>query len=199
MTGSATESTGREARKRVTARRIRDCALVLSDERGFDGWTMDELAEACGVSRRTLFNYFPGKVDAVLGTGPEPREDVLAVFHQGGPHGRLIDDLLALAEAALAQESFEADTVALRRRVLGTTPRLLAVAHERFELLMQDLVDHILRREGRDFGLDRARLLARLFVTVFDASLHQLLEQPDGPPIAELFAANVRQARDLLA
>src|SRR5262245_7061502 len=60
-----------EDRKSSTARRITVCAQRLTDERGFDGFTMDDLAEAAGLSRRTLFNYFPSKADAVLGAGPE--------------------------------------------------------------------------------------------------------------------------------
>ena len=54
-------------RKLVTSERITLCAQVLADEHGLDGFTMDELATAADVSRRTLFNHFPGKVDAVLG------------------------------------------------------------------------------------------------------------------------------------
>lgn len=36
-----------------------DCRLVV--ERGYDGFTMDDLAGAVGVSRRTLFNHDPDK------------------------------------------------------------------------------------------------------------------------------------------
>ena len=39
-------------------------------EHGLDGFTMEQLAERVGVSRRTLFYYFPAKDDAVLG-GPQ--------------------------------------------------------------------------------------------------------------------------------
>ena len=63
----------RELKKVETTRRITLCAQRLTDERGLDGFTMDDLAEAAEVSRRTLFNYFPGKVDAVLGAAPSSR------------------------------------------------------------------------------------------------------------------------------
>ena len=33
---------------------------------GFDASTMDQVAESAGVSRRTLFRYFPSKVDLVF-------------------------------------------------------------------------------------------------------------------------------------
>ena len=55
------------SRHEETAHHISACSQLLADERGFDGFTMEDLADAAGVSRRTLFNYFPGKADAVLG------------------------------------------------------------------------------------------------------------------------------------
>lgn len=199
MAVSATETGRREARKRDTELRIHRCALLLTDERGLDGWTMDDLAEAADVSRRTLFNYFPGKVDAVLGGTPQLPEPALATFEAGGPTGLLVDDLGALAAAILEEKHFDPELVALGRRTLHQQPRLLVVAHERFELVMQELVDHILRREGRGFGEARARLLVRLLVAVFDDALHRLPDAPSGRRVAELFDDNVRLARELLA
>ena len=199
VTTSATDVGRREVRKRETEHRIHRCALVLTDERGLDGWTLEDLAEAADVSRRTLFNYFPGKVDAVLGATPELPVDALAAFVAGGPTGRLVDDLTALAEAILAEKDFDPELVGFGRRVLTGTPRLLAIAHERFEQVMAELVDHLLRREGRAFGEDRARLLIRLLVAAFDDALDRVAESPDGGSVAELFEHNVRLARELLA
>ena len=64
----------REQKRWETSRRITLCAQRLTDAHGIDGFTMDELADAAEVSRRTLFNYFPSKTDAVLGEAPgDPR------------------------------------------------------------------------------------------------------------------------------
>lgn len=41
-------------------------ATQLFLSQGFDASTMDQVAEAAGVSRRTLFRYFPSKVDLVF-------------------------------------------------------------------------------------------------------------------------------------
>lgn len=196
---SATELGRREARRRETELRIHRCALRLTDDHGLDGWTMDELAAASDVSRRTVFNYFPGKVDAVLGTTLKLPAEALATFHAGGPTGRLVDDLGALAEAILTDKDFDPETMALGRRILHRTPRLLVIAHERFEQIMRDLVEHILRREGPELGAARARLLLRLLVAVFDDALNQLFGDPSGRSVAEVFHQNVQMARDLLA
>src|SRR3954466_1769583 len=48
--------------KRATSREaIVDAAERLFVQGGFGGVSMDDLAEAAGVARRTLYNQFPGK------------------------------------------------------------------------------------------------------------------------------------------
>ncbi|MCO1337830.1 hypothetical protein BJH93_02835 [Kocuria polaris] len=67
MSNSATSGGARERRKEATAAALIDHARRLTAERGLAGFTVEELAEAAGVSRRTFFNYFQTKEDAVLG------------------------------------------------------------------------------------------------------------------------------------
>ena len=122
----------RASHRRQTARRINTCAQLLTEERGLDGFSMDDLADAAGVSRRTLFNYFPGKDAAVLGDPLVLDPTLVSRFVAGGPTGRLVDDMVALIEPALANESFTRDEVARARRVLAAEPRLMTAAHERF-------------------------------------------------------------------
>ena len=188
----------REAKRLATARRISDCALALTADRGLEGWTMDDLAEAADVSRRTLFNYVPAKVDAIIGPRPVVNPEAVATFVAGGPHGRLLDDLRVLAGVILDEEDFDPATVQVRREILTTNPRLLLTVHERFEEVTGELVDQILAREGADFGTHRARLLVRLLVAVFDACLIDLTDGPSGRSIAEIYDAAVTEARSLL-
>ncbi len=103
----------REQKRWETSHRITLCAQRLTDEHGHDGFTMDDLADAAEVSRRTLFNYFPSKTDAVLGAPPEIPDAVVDTFRAGGPHGHLIDDLTELVRAAMG-----ADFGAARARLL---------------------------------------------------------------------------------
>ncbi|RYJ06280.1 MAG: TetR family transcriptional regulator, partial [Actinomycetales bacterium] len=102
VTESATSL--RELKKVETAHRITLCAQRLTDEHGLDGFTMDDLAEASEVSRRTLFNYFPSKADAVLGAHPDLPDDVLATFRAGGPPGDVVDDVAVRTTGAERRE-----------------------------------------------------------------------------------------------
>ncbi|WP_205471703.1 TetR family transcriptional regulator [Nocardioides sp. SYSU D00038] len=197
---SESAATGLVARQAETRRRIRWSAAELTRERGFEGWTMDDLAAAVGVSRRTLFNYFEAKVDAVLGPVPVFPETALATFLAGGPTGVLVDDLRELAKSILEDDDLDRRVVEVRREVFLGNPRLLVTVHERFEQVTGDLVDHILAREGAEFGVHRARLLVRLLVALFDGCLVHLSETPtEDRPVVELFDAALAEARRLLA
>lgn len=53
-----------------TRRAIYDCALRLFYEKGFDNVTVDEVAEAAGVSIGAFYHYFKGKYE------------IFAIFHE---------------------------------------------------------------------------------------------------------------------
>lgn len=195
MSGSATS---RELRKQQTATRIHDCALRLTDDRGLDGWTMEDLADAAEVSRRTLFNYFASKVDATIGSVPPLPHAAVEAFTSGGPTGRLLDDMVVLAHTVLEEKNVDRDTVRLRRAVISGSPRLLPILHERIEVLLAETLDVVLAREGTAFGASRARLAIRLTISLVDSATLAMLEG-DERPITDLLDEALRDARGLLA
>lgn len=65
LTPSTPPSDKREALKWHNRRAIVVAAAVLAREHGLHGFTVNDLATAAGVSRRTIFNHFSGVEDAV--------------------------------------------------------------------------------------------------------------------------------------
>ncbi|MET8133084.1 TetR family transcriptional regulator [Streptomyces sp. NPDC005251] len=59
----------RERKKRLTRQRLSDTATEMFMEHGFDAVRVAEIAEVCGVSEKTVFNYFPTKESLVLDLG----------------------------------------------------------------------------------------------------------------------------------
>src|SRR6476660_8588687 len=59
----------RERKKQATREQIARVAMQLFAKRGFDAVTVAEVADAAGVSEKTVFNYFPVKEDLVFGGG----------------------------------------------------------------------------------------------------------------------------------
>jgi AcrR family transcriptional regulator len=56
----------RERKKRLMRQQLSDTATAMFLERGFDGVRVAEIAAACGVSDKTVFNYFPVKEALVM-------------------------------------------------------------------------------------------------------------------------------------
>jgi AcrR family transcriptional regulator len=55
-----------EAKQESVRTTIGDHALKLFSERGYEATTVDDIARAAGIGRRTFFRYFDGKDDVVL-------------------------------------------------------------------------------------------------------------------------------------
>lgn len=56
----------REKKKEATRARIAEAGLRLFRDRGYDATTLDDIAAAAGISRRTFFYYFKSKDDVLL-------------------------------------------------------------------------------------------------------------------------------------
>jgi len=187
----------REAKRHQTALRLQQCGLRLTLEQGFDGWTIDDLATAADVSRRTVFNYFDGKADVVLGPGIEVDQAHIDAFVGGGPTGRLFDDLLLLAHEAVRDRTDDERLIALLREAIVKDSRLLMLVHDRLEEAATGLVECVRQREGEDFPALQARLLLKLLLTFFDHALDRTSSDPS-QTFAEHFDATVADARAAL-
>lgn len=73
-----------EQRERMRARLL-DAALRLFAERGFDGTTIDQIAEEADVARQTVLNHYPLKRDFILAWGQARRDRLMQL--SGGPSG----------------------------------------------------------------------------------------------------------------
>jgi AcrR family transcriptional regulator len=56
----------RERKKRLMRQQLSDTATEMFLERGFDAVRVSDVAAACGVSEKTVFNYFPTKEALIL-------------------------------------------------------------------------------------------------------------------------------------
>lgn len=79
---------GLRARKREATRSaITTAARLATAQKGLNGFTIEQLCEEVGISRRTFFNYFPSKEDAIVGhLLDEFPADAMAAFLAGGSH-----------------------------------------------------------------------------------------------------------------
>jgi AcrR family transcriptional regulator len=69
--------TSREGKKQEAASRIVETALNLFIKHGYDETTLDVIAEAAGISRRTFFSYFNSKEEILLAVHMNSFSDAL--------------------------------------------------------------------------------------------------------------------------
>ncbi|GAB2907899.1 TetR/AcrR family transcriptional regulator [Nonomuraea fastidiosa] len=114
----------RERKKEQTRQRIAETALRLFAEHGYDAVTVNEIAEAAGVAKVTLFAYFPSKESLVL---DQIKDDYAAVV-RNRPEG--MPPLGALREhfRGIARRGVEApvETLLTRVQVIASSPALLS-------------------------------------------------------------------------
>lgn len=163
------------SRHAETVREITAAARRLVIAEGLDGFTMEDLAAAVGVSRRTLFNHVAGKLDAVLGPAKTIDADLLPSFLGGGPTGHLASDVRELVCAVLRGSATDPEEIGRLRRALRTDGRLLQAAHDRFVAQMEQFSNLIVEREGDRVDVLEVRVLTRLTVSIFDVAIDRYL------------------------
>ncbi len=109
MTARGTTRPGpslRERHKDETWAAIHEAASVAALEGGLATATVEAIAERAGISRRTFFNYFPTKEDAILGLRePALAEDAVAAFRASDRS--LVGDAARLMAAAMQAAGLE--------------------------------------------------------------------------------------------
>ncbi|MEU1275852.1 TetR family transcriptional regulator [Streptomyces sp. NPDC005799] len=176
----------RERKKQRTRDALLRAAVELFTTRGYEGTTVDDIAEAVDVSQRTFFRYFAGKEEAALAL----QELVVTRF----------------VEAVRERPADEAPMEALRRsvlegwatlhevieavvpvelylrlyRVVESTPVLLAAHLRRNEEIEETLARVLAQREGVDVDADpRPRLAVAVFGGVMRVTERQWVARGD--------------------
>jgi AcrR family transcriptional regulator len=150
-TDRPSEPSGRRERKKAATRRaLQEAALRLVAERGFDNVTVEDIADGADVSKRTFFNYFTSKEQAVLGSDPITPESIRrALVDRPADETPLRALEAVLGELARQYAGSRSDWV-VRRQMIRSEPRLLAASVAAWAELERTLVEAISERLGRD-------------------------------------------------
>ncbi len=113
----ATEVGKRELRKRETRAAILDAAERLFAADGYDGVTVAAIADASGVSVKTLFTYFHSKEDLALGREEQILHQVPVLVASRAPGTTPLEAVTVALVAALAEEDEPEELAAFHRRL----------------------------------------------------------------------------------
>lgn len=146
----------RERKKRLMRQRLTDTATEMFLERGFDGVRVAEIAQACGVSEKTVFNYFPTKESLILDLG----ETTMAALRTSlAEPGRcpveavlrvLSDELHGMTSWIAAQDDPDKAAAVIRRfrELTRSTPSLRAYHREMTDRLIGVAAEALAQRTG---------------------------------------------------
>ena len=171
MPDATTTAPLRERKRRLLQREIIELALRHITDHGYDTSTVDEIAHAAGVSRRTFFRYFPTKEDVVIGYFDEIGSDLRAALA-----ARPADEppLIAIRRTftqMLERHGTDRDLVLTLCQLTEHTPALRARQVDKQDRWRSAIVDVIAERTGGNPLDPQIQLLGRVALAVFDVSL----------------------------
>ncbi|SDQ86472.1 TetR family transcriptional regulator [Quadrisphaera sp. DSM 44207] len=135
--------------RRAVQEQVVEVALSLFADQGFDATTIDQIARAAGISRRTFFRYFGTKEDLVLGDTDEQRRVLAAALEARPPHEDPWTALRRAAEALPEAQVPPARALAVAQLVV-TSASLEARHLQKHAAWQEVLAPLVARRMGLD-------------------------------------------------
>lgn len=203
---SATHEGLRERKKRLLRQQLSDTATRMFLERGFDAVRVIEVAEACGVSDKTVFNYFPAKEALVL----DRLEGTVAALRTGlAAPGippveaalRILDAELAGMTAMLASQDDPAEAIGRMKRfgdLIHETPSLRAYQSDMMDQFVTVAAEILSARAQLSPDDPEPQIAARALLGLWHVQAASLRRHLDGsrtpPQVHDAVAADVRRA-----
>lgn len=120
----------RERKRRETLHRIAETGLKLFIANGYEATTLDAIAEAAGISRRTIFYYFKSKDEILLAWQRGIPEIIRAAVLQESADQAPLDAVLnALVKLA---SQFNSEQTIIIDRLMRSTEQLRIAKHAKF-------------------------------------------------------------------
>jgi mycofactocin system transcriptional regulator len=133
---------------RTTHADVGRAALDLFARNGFEETTLEDIAQALGVGRRTLFRYFPSKNDMVWGDFDWVLDRLRRNLDEIGS-GEPV--MAGLGRAVIASNHYAAEQqpeLRLRLTLITTVPALQAHSMVRYAAWRSVVAEYIARRTG---------------------------------------------------
>ena len=170
----------RERKKAATREALHEAALRLAIEHGIDNVTVEAIADAAMVSRRTFSNYFSSKEEALFHADRVFIERLVTHVH-ARPSDEPPWTALTRAADEMLPHALDVDRIT-SRRLLRNHPSLIAHQVAVYATIERDLATELAQRmpEAADTPL-RSRIMAATFLTTIRVTIQHWLDHPDRP------------------
>jgi len=209
VTNSASESgSGLRERKRTATRvAITTAARILTAEHGANGFTVEELCEKVGISRRTFFNYFPAKEDAILGSPVDDLpEDLVRRFIDGGEDSRpgelsstLLADFVDLAVGMMDRMAISRNEMVMLKNAIAAEPRLLQKAMHGSQAAQDAFASMVSERESLPADDPRVRAAITVFGALVQDTGPKFFDQENTVSYRRMLVEAVNSAREVFS
>ncbi|WP_433059358.1 TetR/AcrR family transcriptional regulator [Dactylosporangium sp. CS-033363] len=175
----------RERKKQATRTALHEAAVTLSIAHGLDRVTIEAIADAAEVSRRTFSNYFASKEEALL-YGDQQRvlrlvETVRERPRSEAPWAALTAAALDFQQALGARDPHWVTQVRLVRR----HPALAAQQVSTYASMEDELTAQVALRSPEAEPM-RARLMAAAFLVTMRVAVQEWLDRPNGTALSDV-------------
>jgi AcrR family transcriptional regulator len=200
----------RERKKRLMRQQLSDTATEMFLERGFDAVRVAEVAQACGVSEKTVFNYFATKESLLLDRGEATMASLRAGLAASGvPPVAAAERILAAELGSLLSWLASQDDPAraidgIRRfgRLIRSTPALRAHQRDLTDRLIAMAAEILAERAGMSPDDPEPRITATALLGLWDVQSQSLGRYLDGTrspeQVREAVTADISRAARLL-
>lgn len=201
----------RERKKQAMRRLLSETATEMFLAKGFDGVRVSEIAEACGVSEKTVFNYFPTKESLIMDRLEGTASALLAALADPAsvsPVAAALEVLSGELAAMTAQLSAGPDFRDAAERftrfagLLRSTPSLSAYQAVVSERLTTQAARVLAEQTGRDPEDPEPRITAAALLALwpiqFRSLERHLKTSTSAGRLAKVVNADVRRAAAVL-
>ena len=173
----------RERKRRDTLQRIAQTGLELFVAKGYEETTLDDIAAAAGISRRTFFHYFKSKDEILLawqaGLVDAVRDAVLEASTDQPPLEALCGALLTLAS------HFDAETAIVIAQVLRSSDQLRAANQAKYMHLENAAFEALCQLWPQRSRRGRLRMVAMAGLGAFRVAIDEWTDEEGKEPLTK--------------
>lgn len=153
---------------------LTELALGMFVERGYDETTVDDIARAAGLSKRSFFRYFPSKEDVVFG-GVDATAARVADAVRARPRDESPWESLCAALREWQGDIHAAEGELAGLALIESTPSLRARLHKKRDELRREVSDALRQRPGVSLDPFASDVLTAAAASALDAASREWL------------------------
>jgi AcrR family transcriptional regulator len=176
--------------------RLRQAAMELYVERGFEQTTVAEIAQRAGLTARTFFRYFADKREVLFAGSVSLQEHIVGALDAASDSASSMEAVSAALDAAAAVLGEGREYSRQRQSVIAANAELRERELIKMASLSVALADGLRRRGVSDAN---ANLAAEAGVAVFRVAFGRWVSEPGDRDLSQIMRESLNQLKALTA